>query len=196
MNQKLVLASTSPYRKKLLEHLDVDFIATAPLCDEDKLKLSFSGSAYELCIHLAQKKAESLALDIQNSLIIGSDQALIFQDSALGKGKDFDGAFKQLSILSGKSALLVTATYILDQNGEDVFFECNTELNFKNLSEKDITHYLHLDKPYDCAGSFKFEENGKSLFTSVDTADETSIEGLPLVQLKKALTKKGIRSIR
>ncbi len=192
MKQNLILGSTSPYRKALLESLNVEFKALKPLCDEDALKEAFTGSAKDLCMFLAKHKAKSLAEETPNSVIIGSDQALIFNNEALGKGKTFEGAFKQLSSLSGNTALLVTATYLHDSNGGDVFFECNTSLNFKTLSEDDITTYLHLDEPYDCAGSFKFEKSGQSLFTSVETDDPTAIEGLPLKQLLAELQKKGL----
>ncbi len=192
MKKNLILGSTSPYRKALLESTNIPFQALKPLCDEDALKETFNGSAQNLCMFLAKHKAESLSTNNPNSLIIGSDQALIFNNEALGKGKSFEGSFKQLSSLSGRTALLVTATYIHDTNGEDVSFECNTSLNFKKLSEQEITNYLHLDEPYDCAGSFKFEKNGKTLFTSVDTEDPTAIEGLPLKKLINELQKKGL----
>ncbi len=192
MDKELILASTSLYRKALLNKLSISFTTAKPLCDEEQLKEIFTGSAHELCMHLAKKKALSVKTSSNSALVIGSDQALIFKDKALGKGKTFEGAFKQLTAFSGKSALLVTATYLHDQSGDDVFFECNSLLNFKNLSPEEITNYLHLDEPYDCAGSFKFELNGGSLFKSVETSDETAIEGLPLKLLKTALKKKGL----
>lgn len=192
MNKKLILASTSPYRKALLEQLNLEFSAIKPLCDEDALKKVFTGSAHELCMHLAKEKALSIKDPSQTALIIGGDQALIFNNEALGKGKNFEGSLKQLLALSGQTALLVTAIYIHDQSGDDVFFECNTKLNFKNLSKEEIMSYLNLDEPYDCAGSFKFEENGRALFSSVETTDETSIVGLPLIKLAEELKVKGL----
>ncbi len=194
MKKILILASKSPYKKALLKSLNISFLTTKPLCDENLLKDNFKGPPHELCMFLAKHKALSLLKDHPNSIIIGADQALILNNTVLGKGKDFNGSFKQLSSVSGKSALLVTATYLHDTNGNDVFFECNTQLNFKKLSNKEITKYLLLDKPYDCAGSFKFEENGNSLFTSVQTTDKTSIKGLPLVQLLTELEKKGFKT--
>ncbi len=193
MKKNLILGSTSPYRKALLKSLNINFITQKPLCNENLLKHNFKGLSHELCMFLAKHKALSLSKNHPNSIIISSDQALIFNNIALGKGKDFNGSFKQLSSISGKSALLVTATYLHDTNGNDIFFECNTQLNFKKLSDNEITKYLLLDKPYDCAGSFKFEKNGQSLFTSIQTTDETSIKGLPLIQLLKELEKKGFK---
>lgn len=171
--------------------LSIPFETASPNCDEDALKNAFTGANKDLFMHLAKHKAESLKKDFSKALIIGSDQALLLSDEVIGKGKSFAGAFKQLKHMSGKTAVLVTAVFIVDTDGDDIGFEESTTLNFKNLSDDDITKYLELDEPYDCAGSFKIEKNGKSLFTSIDTKDETAIQGLPLIKLKKVLKDKG-----
>jgi len=191
MKQKIILASTSPFRKTLLQRLELPFEVAAPKCNEEELKKAFDGEPEKLCAFLAKHKAMSLAKFFEKALIIGSDQSLYCEKKILGKGHNFDGALKQLKFCSGKTARLVTSVYIFDTNGEDVETENITKLHFKNLSDEEITKYLKWDKPYKCAGSFKFESKGSFLFEKIECTDPSAIEGLPMVELARLLKEKG-----
>lgn len=192
MKHNIVLASTSPFRKKLMERLELSFQTASPLADEDKLKETFKGQAEDLCAYLAEHKALSLKSEHQKSLIIGSDQSLFCEGKALGKGHDFQGAFKQLQFCRGKQAKLITSVYIHDTDGEDISFENQTDLYFKSLSDGAITKYLKWDEPYKCAGSFKFESKGSFLFEKINCSDPSAIEGLPMIELSHHLNAKGV----
>jgi MAF protein len=187
MSQKIILASTSPYRKMLMKKLDLPFECLSPLCNEESLKNTFKGSAKELCSFLAQEKALSLDSKLSDCIIIGSDQALIFDNRAVGKSGGFDQSYEQLKNLSGQTVDLITACFLRVQNGKDRSFECNAKMTFKKLSDEEIKNYLKMDEPYDCAGSFKYEENGHKLFEKVEVSDTTAIQGLPLNQLRSLL---------
>lgn len=194
MTPKIVLASTSPFRKTLMESLEIPFEAEAPLFDEEPFKKSFKGETKELCAHLAKNKAVSLKENYKDALIIGSDQSLFCGSRVLGKGHNFKGALEQLNYCSGKPASLITSVYIHDTSGGgDIFFEDDTTLFFKDLDEEELTNYLKADEPYKCAGSFKFESRGHLLFEKIHCEDPSAIQGLPLMSLVMALGDKGVR---
>lgn len=178
----IILASQSPYRKKLLEKTKYSFVCMKPEVDEDLLKKAFTGSPEELCSYLAFKKAKSVAVKNNEALVIGSDQSLLLEGRHLGKGKTFEGSFHQLKSCSGKTASLITSVTLIKGDKESQF-EVITQLKFKPLSDEDIIWYLNKDKPFDCAGSFKMEESGAVLFEYADGSDPTAIEGLPLMKL-------------
>lgn len=192
MKPQIVLASTSPFRKRLMERLNIKFLSATPLCDEEALKKTYSGPVEGLCAYLAQAKSESLSHEYKNALIIGSDQSLFCDGRTLGKGHDFDGAFKQLKFCSSKTAKLITSVYIEDTSGESLSFENITTLHFKNLNDAEITNYLKWDEPYKCAGSFKFESKGSFLFEKIECTDPSAIEGLPMMDLAQKLKSKGV----
>jgi len=192
MKKQIVLASTSPFRKTLMKKLEIPFQTASPLADENSLKNDFTGPDEQLCAFLAKKKALSLKGQFTNALVIGSDQSLYCEGQILGKGHDFDGAFKQLRFCSGKSAKLITSVYVHDTNGSDENFETVTSLHFKDLSDEAITKYLNWDEPYMCAGSFKFESKGSFLFEKIECSDPSSIEGLPMMELTLLLLNKGV----
>ena len=184
----IILASQSPYRKKILEKTKYSFVCMKPEVDEDQLKSKFTGSPQKLCSYLAYEKANSIAKNNKEALVIGSDQSLLLGDEHLGKGKTFEGAFNQLKSCSGKTADLITSVAIIKGDKESQF-EVITKLKFKTLSDEDITWYLNKDKPFDCAGSFKMEESGAVLFESANCTDPTAIEGLPLMKLSLEIDK-------
>jgi len=192
MKQNIVLASTSPFRKNLMKRLEIDFKTDSPLADEEVLKTAFKGEGQKLCAHLAEQKAVSLKNVYANALIIGSDQSLFCDSKILGKGHNFEGAFKQLKFCSGKTAKLITSVYVHDSDGDDVAFENTTELHFKKLSDDEIAKYLKWDEPYKCAGSFKFESKGSFLFEKIECSDPSAIEGLPMMELTHLLKAKGV----
>jgi septum formation protein len=185
----LVLASTSPYRKALLERLHIPFEQRAPVCDEEAFKKKVS-DPFLLCSQLAIEKAHSLATP--KTITIGSDQVLCLENQIFGKPHHLDKAQSQLHQLSGKKHQLLTSTAVF--KGHQLFHHWVTvaEMHMKFLTPEQIHNYLQLDQPFDCAGSYKLEKRGIALFSKIECEDWTSIEGLPLVALSKVLDKLGI----
>lgn len=188
--KKLILASSSPYRKALLERLGLKFECISPDVDEDKFK-DLIKDPIELAQTLAKEKAMAIAKSHPEAIIIGSDQLLHFEGQNLGKAGTLEKAFDQLKMLSGKSHQLVTSFCILHPEGEHL--ETNvTTLKMRNLSDAGIKNYLISDNPIDCAGSYKLELKGISLFEKIDTDDHTAIIGLPLLSVGSVLIGLGI----
>lgn len=189
--KKVILASTSVYRKKLLQQLQIEFTAQSPRNDEELQKVEFTktyakspGFAYKLAEYLALEKAKSLAP--QEAIIIGSDQLLSFKDEILGKPHTVENAQFILQKLSGQTADLITSVALIDGSHHIQFTDC-TRLKFRHLSEGEIQRYIKKDQPLDCAGSFKIESLGISLFEDIESKDFTAIQGLPLLELSKRL---------
>lgn len=191
MNSKVILASTSKYRKKLLEQLNVPFTAVAPLVDEAVLKKQSSVSLPDLPLFLAQKKAESLIASFPQSIIIGSDQMGLLDNKPLEKPGTRDKAIAQLLTMQGRSHTLLTAMSIYAR-GQWHHNVDTTTLHMRALTQEQVTHYVDLENPIDCAGSYKIEALGISLFEKIETSDHTAIVGLPLMALCKILTDLGI----
>lgn len=189
--KKVILASTSIYRKKLLQQLQIEFTALSPLNNEELQKNEFTKTyaktpqfARKLAEYLSFEKAKSLAP--QDAVIIGSDQLLSFKDEILGKPKTPENACLTLQKLSGQTAELITAVTLIDGYQHVQFIDC-TRLKFRHLSESEIKRYVEKDQPLDCAGSFKIESLGISLFENIESQDFTAIQGLPLLELSKKL---------
>jgi len=183
----LVLGSTSPYRKQLLESLIIPFSCEKPKFDEDSAKNQNLVSR-DLAVHLARKKAESLANPHQ--IILGADQLVQFQDEVLGKPGNYDRAFQQLSRMQGHTHELITAVCLcVPQRSkiENIEFVDVTRITLKPLKPEQIKRYLETDQPWDCAGSYKIEKHGLSLIAHIDTKDFTAIQGLPLLRLSEVL---------
>lgn len=187
MPNHLVLASTSIYRAELLKKLGIPFSTTKPAIDEDQLKtkaLQNNKSPLELAEYLSREKTKSV---FSNSLtVIGGDQLVSFSGKILGKPKTKDNAIRQLSEMNGKTHQLITAVTIM--NDQDIFHLNHiTSLTMKKLSLTEITNYVELDLPLDCAGSYKIERSGIGLFEKIDTDDFSAIQGLPLIWLSTIL---------
>lgn len=186
----LVLASTSTFRKNLLERLAIPFEIYAPQVDETPL-LQESPSA--LVMRLAQLKARAAQSTYPNALIIGSDQVAVNGDAILGKPQTHEQAIKQLTVVSGKSVdfltglcLFNTATHLIQT--DIVRFT----VTFRQLNLSQIENYLHRDKPYNCAGSFKSEGLGIALLENLSGNDPTALIGLPLIRLIQMLEAEGM----
>ena len=182
MNPHLVLASTSPYRKKLMEQLHIPFVTAKPLADEEKLKLASQVSLTDLPLFLAQKKAESLIAQYPQHVIIGSDQMGVLAGEPLNKPGTKDKAIEQLLKMESKTHTLITAMSVYDR-GQWYHHVDTTHLHMKPLSREQIVRYVDLDNPVDCAGSYKMESLGVALFKKIETQDHTAIVGLPLMGL-------------
>ncbi len=185
--KELVLASASKYRQELLLRLGLPFVSMTPLIDEEKEK-DPTLAPRELAEHLAKLKAQSLANP--QRIVIGGDQLVAFNNEILGKAHTVENAVNQLLKMQGQSHQLITAVCLVA--GEQVIpFTNVTTLKMKKLSREQIEHYVKLDNPIDCAGSYKIELHGINLFEKIDTSDFTAIQGLPLIELSQKLNSLG-----
>lgn len=186
--KKLILASTSPYRKALLEKLGLVFESMAPLIDEEKEKSLISLpplSPIQLAEKLAMLKAQSLASE--DRVTIGGDQLVSFNGSIIGKPITFSKAVDTLMRLQGKQHELITSICICNGLNPPVLFTNRTYLQMRPLDQTQVERYIKLDQPFDCAGSYKIEKAGISLFHHIDTNDFTAIQGIPLMKLTELL---------
>jgi septum formation protein len=183
----LVLASTSPYRRALLDRLGVPYTAHAPLLDEDALKKDLSLPPLGLALELARAKAMSLRAACPHALILGGDQLVELDGKSLGKPKTSENALLQLRAMRGRSHRLLTAMVLLAPDGRAVEHVDVHTLHMAQLSDASLRRYIEHDSPLDCAGSYKIEALGISLFERIAGEDFTAITGLPLMLLSQAL---------
>lgn len=187
---RLVLASTSIYRRQLLKRLGVAFTADTPACDEEALKDPALTPA-ALAAKLARAKAESLVGRWPDAHILGSDQLVEIDGKVLGKPGDADNALEQLSLLAGRAHRLITAFALLGpKHALTEHVDIHT-LHMRALSQDELESYLDADQPFDCCGSYKVESRGIALFERIEGADFTAITGLPLIALTTALREHG-----
>ena len=188
---QLILASESPFRKALLTDLGYEFSTQKPMLDERSLEEQFSGSIQEVAQYLSVKKAEKIFKDNPNSIIIGSDQVLIFENKTFPKPSNLEEVIHRLLDMQGKTHELRTGLCLMKK---DEVFETTVvaKMTMKNLSEEEIRKYAELDQPIGCAGGYKIEENGKDLFENIETDDFNSIIGLPTVALETKLNQWGL----
>ncbi len=187
----LVLASTSPYRKRLLERLQLPFRCVAPGTDETPLP---DESPAALAARLAGAKARVVAAANPGALVIGSDQVASIDGSTIGKPGDHAGATAQLLASAGRQVAFYTAVAL--EGGPTALSLCETvpfAVQFRQLTEAEIERYLRAEQPYDCAGSFKCEGLGITLFERMIGDDPTALEGLPLIALARLLRQAGLR---
>lgn len=186
----LVLASSSRYRQTLLARLKLPFTATAPEIDETPKQGETVG---DLCARLSRAKARALAASHPAHLIIGSDQTAACGDVVLHKPGSHDNACSQLRAISGQVVTFYTGLSLLNTTtGAASCDIVTTEVQVRTLSDDEIERYLRADTPYDCAGSFKVEELGISLFDKVTSDDPTALIGLPLIRLAARLREQGL----
>ncbi len=185
----LVLASTSRYRQKLLERLGVPFRCQAPRVDEDLWKAEAERPRV-LAEELAEAKALSLCDAEPDATLIGCDQVVTFEGRIFGKPASGEGAVEQLSALAGHSHELITALAVW--HAGRVFRHTDvTTLRMRSLDRAEIERYVAADWPIDCAGSYRLEERGITLFESIDSEDHSAITGLPLIALTTILRRIG-----
>ncbi|KFX67953.1 septum formation inhibitor Maf [Pseudomonas taeanensis MS-3] len=186
----LVLASSSPYRRKLLSRLRIPFTWSAPAIDESRQP---NEDAHNLVRRLAEAKAQALSATHPKHLIIGSDQVAVLDRQILGKPHTFERALEQLQAASGNSVTFLTSLTLLNSESGLHQTDCIPfTVHFRELSEAQITRYLQAEQPYDCAGSFKAEGLGVSLFRHTEGSDANSLIGLPLIRLVDMLHDAGI----
>ena len=187
----LLLASSSVYRRELLARLQLPFTCSSPDIDESPLA---GESAIELVRRLAQAKAQALAASHPGHLIIGSDQVAVLDGKIIGKPHTFDKAREQLLAASGASVTFLTGLALLNSQTGHCQLDCIPfTVHMRTLDPARVEHYLRAEQPYDCAGSFKAEGLGVSLFQRTEGPDATSLIGLPLIRLIDMLLVEGLQ---
>ena len=189
-SRQLVLASTSIYRRQLLQRLALPFECTAPDIDESPLARELP---HDTALRLSLAKARAVAPRFPNALVIGSDQVAVHKGDLLGKPGSHERALAQLRRLSGDAADFHTAVSLLDAHtGEARSQLVSCRVVFRELNDRLIESYLRLEQPYDCAGSAKSEGLGIALIERIETEDPTSLIGLPLIALTTMLEQAGL----
>lgn len=185
---RLILASTSRYRREMLARLGLPFETAAPNTDES----ARPGEApAELAARLADAKAR--AIQAADAVVIGSDQVASLDGERLRKPGDHATALRQLSAAQGKTVLFHTAVTVLDTGSGKSWSHVDlTEVRFARLGTAELDRYLRIEQPYDCAGSFKSEGLGVVLFDRIESRDPTALIGLPLIWLAGALKTAGL----
>ena len=188
VSRNIVLGSTSPFRKALLEKLCIPFDCASPDIDETPLK---SEKPEALVERLAIEKAKAIK-GFNNALIIGSDQVAVFNGEILGKPHNFENALTQLTKFSGNAVTFYTGLCVLDSATQKSYSLVEPfTVHFNSLTIDEITQYLHAEEPYNCAGSFKSECLGICLFEKLEGNDPNTLIGLPLIKLVGLLKKQG-----
>ena len=183
----LVLASTSRYRRELLSRLSTHFRAVAPQVDE---AVRPGETPAVLAARLAAAKAQEVAAHAPGAIVIGSDQVADLDGSVLGKPGSIENARAQLAACSGREVVFHTAVCMIDARAKPAQTRSaldTTKVRFRMLGTAEIARYVERERPLDCAGSFKAEALGISLFDRIESLDPTGIIGLPLIALCRLL---------
>jgi septum formation protein len=186
----LILASTSRYRRELLQRLRLPFDVVAPDVDETP---QLGETPATLACRLALAKANAVAVRHRHAVVIGSDQVADLDGEPIGKPGHHDAAVAQLRRMSGRSIVFQTAVAVV--RGDIGFERCllaPVTVRFRDLSDGEIERYVRLEQPYDCAGSAKSEALGIALLESIDSDDPTALVGLPLIRTGQLLREAGI----
>ena len=188
---EIILASTSPYRRALLERLQVKFQCIPPCVAEDTVAGETPAGMAE---RLARSKAQAVASLHPRALVIGSDQVAAIDDEVFGKPGNFENAKIQLRASSGREVRFYTAVTLicpdraLERSHVELF-----SVHFRTLSDAQIANYLQREQPYDCAGSAKSEGLGIALLDEITNDDPTALIGLPLIRTARMIRAAGIR---
>ena len=186
----LILASTSPYRRQLLERLQLPFTCERPGIDEEAVKRSLRDPR-TVVQELARRKAAAVAARHPDAIVIGSDQTASLGGEMLDKPGTAEIACAQLQRLQGREHHLLTAVAIVHARGQREFVD-QTRLQMRKLTDEEIARYVAREQPLDCAGSYKIEGLGIALFTRIQGEDQTAITGLPLLRLGQELRALGL----
>jgi len=188
--RQLVLASTSRYRKMLLDRLGLPFLTVAPGTDETALPGEAPATT---AFRLAEAKARSVAGTYPDALVIGSDQVADCDGRPIGKPGTHERAAAQLTELSGQTVIFHTGLCLLDTaSGQCQTALVDVQSTFRFLAPEEIESYLRSERPYDCAGSVRSESLGIALFERIESDDPTALIGLPLIQLTSMLRTAGV----
>jgi len=188
--RSIVLASTSPYRRALMERLQHGFEVASPDCDETRRP---GETATELVVRLAEAKSRSVAVEWADALVIGSDQVATLDDEVLTKPGSHERAAAQLRACSGRTVTFHTGLCLLDSRSGDAISErVDYRVRFRALNDDEIERYLRREQPYDCAGSIRSEGYAVTLFESMEGTDPSALVGLPLIRLCALLRDAGV----
>ena len=189
----LILASSSEYRQALLKKLNLTFSSLAPDIDES---CRDNETPSQLVARLAQEKAQAVAKKYPNALIIGSDQIGVIDGKIIGKPHTEQNAIKQLQAASGKRLTFYTGLCLYNAATQSLQVEVEPfDVYFRSLTLQEITHYVKREQPLNCAGSFKSEGIGITLFDKLEGKDPNTLIGLPLILLNKMLRNEGINPL-
>jgi len=187
---RVILASTSAYRRGLLARLGVPFECLPPGCDERRLA---EEPARALAERLARLKAEAVATLHPDAVVIGSDQVAVRGREILGKPGTVERCTQQLQASSGQEVAFLTAVHVVDgRHGRTESYLDQTIVRFRELGLDEIARYIAADAPLDCAGGFKAESLGIALFERIESVDPTALTGLPMIWVSAALRRAGI----
>lgn len=194
MPQKLILASSSPFRQALLNRLMIPFDVVAPDIDETPLP---NESATDLVLRLAKQKAERIANQVEDALVIGSDQVAVHDDiGIIGKPTDHDHAVRQLQTASGKTIVLYTGLALINTRTGNIQSDVVPyTVKFRTLTDDQIESYLAKEKPYGCSGSLRADGLGIALLERFEGDDPTALIGLPLIRLVSMLQAEGLSPV-
>jgi len=191
---RLILASSSAYRKELLARLRIPFDVAVPAVDE-------TPEANELpeatALRLAQAKSIAVSQRFPGALVIGSDQVATLDGQTLGKPGSHQRALEQLQKMQGRQVVFHTALCLWDGRDNTAHLACQleniqTRVTFRHVSNQELAAYLHIEQPYDCAGSAKNEGLGIALIEKIESIDPTALTGLPLISLTTMLRRAGV----
>lgn len=187
---RLVLASSSPYRKSVLAKLGIDFTVESPGVDES---IHNGESPEQLVQRLAQDKARAVLEEYPRALIVGCDQVAVLNGQIIGKPGNRDNAIEQLSAESGQRVEFFIGLCLFNSETGNLQLSCeNFAVLFRTLSQQQIEYYVDKDQPYHCAGSFRSEGLGMALFTKLIGDDYNTLLGLPLIKLVSMLECEGL----
>ena len=188
---ELILGSSSPYRRELLERLRIPFSVVSPKIDETP---KADETPPETALRLALEKARHIAQSHPNALVIGADQVATVNGEQIGKAGGFDKALAQLQMMRGKTALFHSALCLYDARNDSYQLEnIITKTTFRDLPDEELAAYLRIEQPYDCAGSAKVEALGITILEKVESDDPTALVGLPLIALTGMLRAAGVQ---
>lgn len=192
-NRRLILGSSSAYRRELLARLHIPFETASPSVDEAPLP---GESPEQSALRLAREKAEAVARFYPGAVIIGSDQVATLDGLQIGKPGSHSAALKQLQTMRGRDVVFHTALCVLDSAAPDSpaglqIANVQTLVGFRDLPDAELDAYLRIEQPYDCAGSAKNEGLGIALLAKIESSDPTALTGLPLIALTTMLRKLG-----
>ncbi len=191
---RLILGSSSPYRKELLSRLHLPFEVIVPAIDEMP---QHNETPEATALRLAQQKAAAIASQVPNTLVIGADQVATLDGEQIGKPGSHANALRQLQKMRGRRVVFHSALCLWDSRSsrseplvqlENVL----TYVTFRDVPDSELDAYLHIEQPYDCAGSAKNEGLGIALIEKIESTDPTALTGLPLIALTTMLRKAGV----
>lgn len=187
--RNLILASSSPFRRQILDKLQLEYSCISPDIDESANE---NEKPEDLVARLAVEKAQKIAETVNDCLIIGSDQVAVLGNEILGKPHTHENAVAQLKKLSGHRVTFLTGLALINAKTGNIQSETVPfYVEFRDLSDEVIENYLRAETPYNCAGSFKSEALGIVLFDKLEGEDPNTLMGLPLIRLVRLLENEG-----